>query len=196
MEEFEQPKEKDKSKKDKKKKKKKEGRSAETMFRTTLASHLQLSAMADQKAGLMISINSIIISVVITFLVSEVESNPRLLLPMTLLVLVCLATITLALLSTRPSVRSKAERLTLDKSKIDLLFFGDYLALSRDEYKDAMKQLVTEEERVKETMIDNIYAQGFVIERKYRLLKITYLVFMIGFPLVLLSFLVVLFGIS
>ncbi len=193
MEEFESPKEKDKSKKEKKKKKK-EGRSAETMFRTTLASHLQLSAMADQKAGLMISINSIIISVVITFLVSEVESNPRLLVPMTLLILVCLATITLALLSTRPSVRSKAQRSTLDKSKIDLLFFGDYLALSRSEYKEAMKQLIKDEEQVKETMIDNIYAQGFVIERKYRLLKITYLVFMIGFPLVLLSFLVVLFG--
>lgn len=193
MEEFESPKEKDKSKKEKKKKKK-EGRSAETMFRTALASHLQLSAMADQKAGLMISINSIIISVVITFLVSEVESNPRLLVPMTLLILVCLATITLALLSTRPSVRSKAQRSTLDKSKIDLLFFGDYLALSRSEYKEAMKQLIKDEEQVKETMIDNIYAQGFVIERKYRLLKITYLVFMIGFPLVLLSFLVVLFG--
>jgi hypothetical protein len=193
MEEFESPKEKDKSKKEKKKKKK-EGRSAETMFRTTLASHLQLSAMADQKAGLMISINSIIISVVITFLVSEVESSPRLLVPMTLLILVCLATITLALLSTRPSVRSKAQRSTLDKSKIDLLFFGDYLALSRSEYKEAMKQLIKDEEQVKETMIDNIYAQGFVIERKYRLLKITYLVFMIGFPLVLLSFLVVLFG--
>jgi hypothetical protein len=193
MEEFESPKEKDKSKKEKKKKKK-EGRSAETMFRTALASHLQLSAMADQKAGLMISINSIIISVVITFLVSEVESSPRLLVPMTLLILVCLATITLALLSTRPSVRSKAQRSTLDKSKIDLLFFGDYLALSRSEYKEAMKQLIKDEEQVKETMIDNIYAQGFVIERKYRLLKITYLVFMIGFPLVLLSFLVVLFG--
>lgn len=193
MEEFESPKEKDKSKKEKKKKKK-EGRSAETMFRTTLASHLQLSAMADQKAGLMISINSIIISVVITFLVSEVESSPRLLVPMTLLILVCLATITLALLSTRPSVRSKAQRSTLDKSKIDLLFFGDYLALSRSEYKEAMKQLIKDEEQVKETMIDNIYAQGLVIERKYRLLKITYLVFMIGFPLVLLSFLVVLFG--
>lgn len=193
MEEFESPKEKDKSKKEKKKKKKKEGRSVETMFRTTLSSHLQLSAMADQKAGLMISINSIIISVVITFLVRELESSPRLLVPMALLILICLITITLALLSTRPSVRSQAQRMLLDKSKIDLLFFGDYLALSRDEYKDAMKELIGNEERIKEVMIENIYAQGFVIERKYRLLKITYLVFMIGFPIVLLSFLIVLF---
>jgi len=193
MEEFESPKEKDKSKKEKKKKKKKEGRSVETMFRTTLSSHLQLSAMADQKAGLMISINSIIISVVITFLVRELESSPRLLVPMALLILICLITITLALLSTRPSVRSQAQRMLLDKSKIDLLFFGDYLALSRDEYKDAMKELIGNEERIKEVMVENIYAQGFVIERKYRLLKITYLVFMIGFPIVLLSFLIVLF---
>jgi hypothetical protein len=189
MEEDEKPKEKPK----KEKKKKKESRSVETMFRTTLSSHIQLSAMADQKAGLMISINSIIISVVVTFQIKEFETNSKLLIPMSFLVLVCLITIILALLSTRPSVKSEAQRASIKKSKIDLLFFGDYLALSSEEYKTAMKEMITNNEHLHDSMIENIYRQGKVMERKYRLLKITYSVFMIGFPLVLISFLIALY---
>lgn len=189
MEEAEKPKDKPK----KEKKKKKESRSVETMFRTTLSSHIQLSAMADQKAGLMISINSIIISVVVTFQIREFETTPRLLIPTSLLVLVCLVTIILALLSTRPSVKSKAQRLATKKSKVDLLFFGDYLALSSEEYKMAMKEMITSDERLHDSMIENIYTQGKVMERKYRLLKITYSIFMVGFPLVLLSFFIALY---
>lgn len=191
MEEFEKSdKPKDKPKKDKKKK---ESRSVETMFRTTLSSHIQLSAMADQKAGLMVSTNSIIISIMVTFLVQEFSDNPKLFIPTGLLVVVCLLTITFALLSTRPSVRSKSHREALKKSRIDLLFFGDYLALSVDEYKLAVKEMITKEERLHDAMIENIYAQGMVMERKYRLLKISYSIFIIGFPAVLLCYLIVLY---
>jgi hypothetical protein len=181
---------KDKLKKDKKKK---QSRSIETMFRTTLSNHIQLSAMADQKAGLMVSTNSIIISIMVTFLVQEFSSNPKLFIPTGLLVVVCLLTITFALLSTRPNVRTKAERMALKKSKIDLLFFGDYLALSLDDYKLEMKEMMEKDERLHDGMIENIYAQGWVMERKYRLLKISYSIFIIGFPLVLFCYLIVLY---
>jgi hypothetical protein len=188
MEESEKPKE-----KPKKDKKKKPSRSVETMFRTTLSSHLQLSTMADQKAALMVSTNSIIISIMVTFLVQEFSANPKLFIPTGLMVIVCLLTITFALLSTRPSVKSRTERRDIKKSKIDLLFFGDYLAMSSEEYKEAMKTMLTNEERLHDSMIDNIYAQGRVVERKYRLLKISYSIFIIGFPLVLVCYLVVLY---
>ncbi|MEZ4904840.1 MAG: DUF5706 domain-containing protein [Spirosomataceae bacterium] len=179
--------------KPKKEKKKKQSRSVETMFRTTMSNHIQLSGMADQKAGLMVSTNSIIISITITFLVQHFGANPKLLLPTTLLVVVCLLTITFALLSTRPNVKSKSERLSIEKSKIDLLFFGDYLALSREEYTSEMKQLLSNDNQLHNAMIENIYAQGSVVERKYKLLKIAYSIFIIGFPMVLCYYLIVLY---
>jgi hypothetical protein len=188
MEQPEKPK--DKLKKDKKKN---QSRSIETMFRTTLSNHIQLSSMADQKAGLMVSTNSIIISIMVTFLVQEFSSNPKLFIPTGLMVVVCLLTITFALLSTRPNVKSKAQRLATDKSKLDLLFFGDYMALSLEEYREAMKEMMDKDKRLHNAMIENIYAQGKVMERKYRLLKISYSIFIIGFPLVLLCYLLVLY---
>ena len=54
-----------------KEKEQKVSRGIETMFRTTMASHLQLSVMADMKANLMISINAIIASIMISSFLTE-----------------------------------------------------------------------------------------------------------------------------
>src|SRR5690606_13314398 len=64
-------------------------RGVETMFRTTSANHIMLSQMADNKANILITINSIILSVVVSVLVRKLEEDPRLVLPTILLVAVC-----------------------------------------------------------------------------------------------------------
>jgi Family of unknown function (DUF5706) len=169
-------------KKSKKLKKKKEGsKSVETMFRTTLASHIQLSSMADQKAGLLISVNAIIVSIMVSFLLGELAITPRLLIPACLLLLVCLSTITVAIMAAKPSIKEKG---TQAVEELDLLFFGDYTALSLTDYTTAMKALIANDGALQEHLIANIYAQGRVLKRKYKLLNIAYIIFMIGFPIV------------
>jgi hypothetical protein len=83
------------------------GRGIETMLRTTMASHLELSVMADNKANIMISINAIIISFLISSFVHKFNDSPDLILPTILLTLVCLLTIIFSLLSTRPTIKMK-----------------------------------------------------------------------------------------
>ncbi len=177
-----------KEKKDKPKKKKdKPSRTVETMYRTTMGNHIRLTAIADRKAALMVSINSIIISVMTSFLVHEVMQKPTLLLPVGLLIVVCLATITFALLSTKPSMITPSKA---SHEKIDLLFFGDYTHLSLDDYKVAMHKMMADDVLLNDTMIENIYAQGIVIQHKFRFLNIAYRIFMYGFPLAIISLLV------
>jgi Family of unknown function (DUF5706) len=184
---LEQPK---KEKKDKDKdKEKKSSRTVETMYRTTMANHIRLSEMADSKAGLMVSINSIIISIMTSFLVHEFATKPKLLLPTILLVLVCLLTITFALLSTKPSIKHQKNGAV---DKLDLFFFGDYVNLSLKDYKKAMLDMMENEAELRESLIDNIYAQGKVIDHKFKLLGIAYLIFMYGFPLAIIGFLLIL----
>lgn len=175
--------------KEKKEKKKKPSRTAQTMFRSMLGNHLKLSEMADHKARLMVSINSIIISVMTSFLVHEYASNPKLLFPIAMLVAVCLLTITFALLSTKPSVKPKNSPVS---AKVDLLFFGDYTSLSLEEYKTAMQNMIIDANQMSETMVENIYAQGKVIQHKFRLLSIAYNIFMYGFPIAIISLIVML----
>jgi len=182
---------KDKTKKDKKKK---ADRTVETMYRSTLANHMQLSALADQKAGLLVSVNAIIISIMASFMVRESFGNAYLIIPTCLLVVVCLSTITVALLATRPSVKPQSQKLDVEHvHKMDLLFFADYTALSLEEYQKAMKEMMVKEDRLHDSLIKNIYAQGKVMERKYRLIKIAYTIFIFGFPMVLICYLITLY---
>jgi hypothetical protein len=175
-------------------KKPKPSRTIDTMLRTTMSSHVHLTILADRKAALMISINSIILSIVVSFLVSKFEAYPHLLIPTGLMAVVSLLTITFAILATKPNTnQKKASDLPVDTSSLDLLFFGDYLALSSKEYKQKMKELIVNDDRLLNSMIDNIYTQGQVVSRKFRLLKISYNLFMVGFPLVVLCYLVAIY---
>ncbi len=178
----------------KKEKKKKADRTVETMYRSTLANHMQLSTLADQKAGLLVSVNAIIISIMASFMVRESFDNAYLIIPTCLLVVVCLSTITVALLATRPSVKSQSQKLGVEHvQQMDLLFFADYTALTLEEYQKAMKEMMVKEDRLHDSLIKNIYAQGKVMERKYQRIKIAYTIFIFGFPMVLICYLITLY---
>jgi len=167
-----------------KEKEQKVSKGIETMFRTTMASHLQLSVMADSKANLMISINAIIASIMISSFVRKFEEVPHLIVPSILLTIVCVLTIVFAVLSTRPNIKKKMA----PKDNLDFLFFGDFVQLTPDTYKENIRGIMHNHERLYDSMIDNIYMQGKVLAKKYRLLKLSYNVFMIGFGVVLLSY--------
>ncbi len=175
----------------KRKKKNDKSRSIETMFKTTLSNHIQLSNMADQKAGLMISVNSIIISIMASFAVDGLSTNPKLIVPTSLLVLVCLLTITFAIMATKPAVKANKK---IDSENMDLLFFGHYTKLTLDEYKEAIHGLINNKTALRDQMTANIYAQGKVLDRKYKLLKVAYTIFMYGFPVVVISYFLILSG--
>ena len=175
-------------KKEKKKKKKEGGRTKETMFRTTLSNLVHLSNIADNKAGLMISVNAIIISIMVSFMINQYHDNPSMIWPTLLLVIVCLLTIMYAIMATKPSKNISSQT---NKEEVDLLFFADYSSLSLLDFKSQMNALILDENKLQDQMLTNIYAQGHVLTRKFKLLEKSYTIFMYGFPLVILIYLIV-----
>lgn len=167
-------------------------RGIETMFRTTSSNHLMLSQMADNKANILITINSIILSVVVSVLLRKLEEDPRLVVPTILLVTVCLATIVFAILATRPNV--SAGRFTRDdvkNKKTNLLFFGNFHGMNVEDYEWSMKQMMKDADYLYGSLIKDIYYLGKVLGKKYKFLRIAYNIFMFGFVLAILSFVVV-----
>ncbi len=156
----------------------------ETMFRTTITNHIQLSVMADSKANLMISINAIIASIMISSFVRKFDEVPHLIAPSILLTLVCVLTIVFAVLSTRPNIKTKFA----PGEKLDYLFFGDFVHLPADAYKTELRGIMHNPDLLYDSMIDNIFMQGKVLAKKYKLLKIAYTIFMVGFGVVLVSY--------
>lgn len=98
-------------------------RGIETMFRTTAANHLKLSEMADSKAHIMISVNSIIISIIISVLLEKLETYSNFIIPTSILLLMCVVTIIFAVLATRPNVTSGTfTKEDIQQKKANLLF--------------------------------------------------------------------------
>ncbi|WP_370592816.1 Pycsar system effector family protein [Roseivirga sp. E12] len=164
-------------------------RGIETMFRTTSKNHLELSGMADNKANIMISVNTIILSVVVSVLIRKLNEYPNLVLPTIMLIIVCLTAIVLAILATRPNVSSGVftEDDVLGR-KTNLLFFGNFHKMKLDRYDWAMKEMMKDGEYLYGSMIKDIYFLGVVLGKKYKLLRLCYTTFMIGFVLSIIAF--------
>lgn len=165
-------------------------RGIQTMFRTTSNNHIELSSMADSKANLLITVNSIILSAGLGFLLPRIlaEGGEDYLLPSIALMLTCLVTITLAILATRPSINSgKFTEDDIRNKKTNLLFFGNFHKMSLKDYQWGMSQMLRDKEYLYNTMTTDIYFLGVVLARKYRLLRIAYTVFMIGIILVVIA---------
>ena len=102
------------------------------MFRTSYRTHIELSAIADNKSNIMISINGIIISIVIASISPKIDSNPWLLIPTAILLLTCLGSLVYAVLSARPRVSNAT--ITLEDvraNRANILFFGNFHTLSK-----------------------------------------------------------------
>jgi HD-GYP domain-containing protein (c-di-GMP phosphodiesterase class II) len=164
-------------------------RGVQTMFRTTSHNHLELSSMADSKSHIMISVNSIIISVTLSFLVSRLSYYPQYIIPTIILITTCLTSVTFAILSTRPSI-SKGQFTEDDirNKKTNLLFFGNFHRMQLEDYQWGMNQMIKDKEYLYNTMMMDIYYLGVVLARKYRFLRIAYTIFMWGLIIAVIAF--------
>ncbi len=166
-------------------------RGIETMFRLTSKNHLELSSIADNKANIMISINTLILSIMISVLFRKLEEYPHMVVPSIILTLVCLATIVIGILATRPNVsKGKFTRDNIRNKETNLLFFGNFHSMNLKDYEWAMKEMLGDADYLYSSLIRDIYFLGAVLGKKYRMLRLAYNVFMFGFVVSVISFVI------
>ncbi|WP_298548992.1 Pycsar system effector family protein [uncultured Aquimarina sp.] len=165
----------------------------QTLFRVTLRNHLKLSDIADTKANILLSVNAIIISLALSNLIPKLDnpSNQYLIYPTLIFIIFSIASMLLSVLATRPNVTGgEFTRKEIEEKKVNLLFFGNFHKMPLNEYKWAMHELMDDKEYIYDTMIKDLYFLGKVLHRKYKILRITYTVFMIGFITSSISFVI------
>jgi hypothetical protein len=169
-------------------------RTIQTFFRANYRNHINLSAIADNKANIMISVNAIIISVIISILSYRnlTEANPMILMP-SIIFLVCgLTSLIFAVLSARPKVTSLNGKATpLQDLKKNLVFFGNFVQLDVTQFQAGMEEIFKDDKLLIDNMTRDLYYLGKVLDKKYRYLSFSYNVFMAGFALTVLTFLFV-----
>jgi predicted metal-dependent HD superfamily phosphohydrolase len=160
---------------------KKADRGVETMFRNVVRTHVDFSAMADHKANIMLSLNTLIIGIIVTTLIRKLDEYPYLTVPTFILLSVALVCMVFAVLSTRPKVSAGIfTKDEIHQRKANLLFFGNFHKMGLPDFEWGMQEMMNDKEFLYESMIKDFYFLGQVLGRKYRYLRICYNIFMFG----------------
>ena len=166
-------------------------RTIETMFRITSTNSQRLSVQADAKAHILISVNTIIISVLFTVIVRKMNEYAAFMIPVIILLLVALATVIFSILATKPGTpRGVFSHTDVKQHKVNLLFFGNFFKMDFDQYCKSMLEVMNDRQFLYINLLRNLHEHGVVLGKKYRLLKIAYNVFMYGLSLSVIAFLV------
>ena len=156
-------------------------RGVETLFRTSYRVNMDLTALADSKANIMISINGLMVSILIASIAPKVDANPWLLIPTSVFLVGCLISLIFAVLSARPRVQSRV--ISLEESRrhhTNLLFFGNFAHLTQDDFLMAMKERMADPVDLYTMMLSDVYGIGSVLQRKYALLRASYGAFIVA----------------
>ncbi|MGB0929814.1 MAG: Pycsar system effector family protein [Chitinophagales bacterium] len=166
-------------------------RGIETMFRISLRNHVSLSAIADNKANTMLSINALILSITFSTLVPQFGENYALFIPTMILLVVCMLAIITATMSTIPKVTTGTfTKEDIRQKKVNLLFFGNFFNVDLGDYEWGMQEMMKDRDYLYGSLIRDLYFLGKVLAKKYRYLRYCYNIFMYGLVITLIAFVV------
>ena len=166
-------------------------RGIQTLYRVTLKNHITLSNIADTKANILLSVNAIIISLALSSLIPKLDnpSNSYLIYPTVIFIFFSVISMILAILATRPNVTSGAfTEEDIKQKKVNLLFFGNFHKMKLEQYQNAIKQMVKDKEYIYSSLTKDLYFLGLVLHKKYKILRWTYTIFMIGMVASVIAF--------
>ena len=158
-------------------------RGVETMFRVALKNHMTLSNIADTKANILLSVNAIIISLSLSSLLPKLDkpSNSYLIIPALIFIIFTVVSIILSILATRPNVTEGSfTKEDVAKKKVNLLFFGNFHQMKLPDFEWGISEMMKDREYLYGSLTKDLYFLGLVLNRKYKILRLTYTVFMIG----------------
>lgn len=150
------------------------------IVRTTQQIHVQLSAMADHKASILMGATFVIFTITI----GQAHGSQA---PLPLLILGASAFLSavFAVLAIVPATHYK------HGGALNLLFFGSFTRLGEEEYLDRITAQMRSEDAMYRMMARDIYQNGMVLaHKKYRLLGIAYRIFLAGMTGSLIAFII------
>jgi hypothetical protein len=150
------------------------------LVRTTQLAQLQLSAMADHKASILMGATFVIFT--ITLGQARGAAVP---LPLLILGGSAFFSAVFAVVAVLPATRTSRE------APLNLLFFGSFTRLGEDEYLEKLTERLKSEDSIYRTMGRDIYQNGTVLARKkYRFLGYAYRIFLAGLTASFIAFVV------
>ena len=149
-------------------------RGVETLFRLLSKNQYTLNKMIDTKSNILISINALIIALILGTAMNQLGTDPHLIYPVIMILITNLTSITFAIFATRPElVHGKRET-------NNLLFYGNFQDMGEDRYVDEVVELMNKGDELYKTIAKDTYHLGKTMDRKFKLLRKSFNIFLIG----------------
>ncbi|MEM7195212.1 MAG: Pycsar system effector family protein [Pseudomonadota bacterium] len=144
--------------------------SVDHFLRTAQTQHMELSAMADRKASMVLGTCMILF----TLIVGQIQVVDEKL-PLFIMAVTAVVSAVFAILAVMPNFKNRSGE------SQNLLFFGTFAKMSEQEYIDTMFATMESNRDVYQTQIRDIYQIGQVLyQKKYRFLRYSYICFLLG----------------
>jgi len=181
-----------KEKEKKKKKKKKSGISKQTIniIRTTQRNNIDLTAIADNKSNVLLSLNAIIIAALIPIVIAngDIVFEKMLIIPLVILAVTSFITIYLAAAVLKPSNFDRMRSSVNPDSDSSPFFFGNFYKMEAEEYFEFIKSSLSDPKDLKTHLAQDLYYIGKRLGEKMSYVRQAYNIFTIGILLTLLAF--------
>jgi hypothetical protein len=182
-----------KLKKDLEKVSNRDDRGIQTLFRNTSRNHYTLNQMVDGKASIMITVNSIILSAIMSGLIGSYEQkNIVKYTPIFILAIINLISITFAIIAIRP-IRTQGNftEEEIRNKKGNLLYFGNFHNMLFRDFEWGFLQMLNDKNYLYSAMIRDYYYQGHSLYSKYKSIRISLTVFLVGLAFAIISHLII-----
>lgn len=164
-------------------------RGVETMFRLLSKNHYTLNTMVDRKSNILISINAIIMSIIIGTVMNQMQEDPHLIVPVIMMLVTNIISIVYAVFATRPDF-THGEKVESNDHSSNPLFFGNFHNMSETDYVNDIRSLMYGGDKLYDTISKDVYYLGRNVNKKFRFLRISFNIFMLGIVSSVLVFIV------
>lgn len=164
---------------------------ARTIFKTAIRNHIDLTALGDQKANIMLSVNAIILTIGIPIYARYASEYRYLTIPAFIFMATCITTMIFAAYATKPSsMKGEIDMKELNAGNTDVFFFGNFYGIKQDIYKQLVRTVLGDRKLMDDGLINHLYFMGQSLGNKYIYLRICYSVFIGGIILAVLAFVI------
>lgn len=164
-------------------------RGIETWFRLASRNLYTRRQIVDTKSNILVTVNSIIMSVILGSLYPRLGEDPHLIYGVAPMILTNIISMGFAIFATRPKLAKgvfNAE--DISNQAASLMTFDDFHQMSEQDYGQAVDQIMQDKNLLYSTIKKDIHRLGVDLSKRYDRIRMSYDIFLIGLVISLIMF--------
>jgi len=166
-------------------------RGIQTLFRNTSKNHYTINRMVDGKARIMITVNSVILSLILGGVIGNFTFDFPDYIPAAIITIASLISITFSIIAITPNIlQGNFSEEEIRSKKGNLLYFGNFHNMHYRDFEWAFLQMLQDKDYLYSSMIRDFYYQAQILHKKSTAIRVSLFSFLFGLGIATIAHLV------